>query len=232
MESVVVAGCGPGLGDALARVFAAAGYRVAMLARDMDRLAKQAAHDPERLRPMGCDVTDPEAVHAVFARAEAELGPVAAVVFNASAYTPGGILDITPQAFEQSWRIGAFAGFLVGQQAAKLMLPRGRGSILFTGATASLRGSARFANMASPKFALRAISQSMARELGPQGIHVAHVVVDGQIRVPKYEHLVAERGPDAMLEPQALADIYLHLHRQPRSAWTQEIDARPWSERF
>jgi NAD(P)-dependent dehydrogenase (short-subunit alcohol dehydrogenase family) len=232
MESVVVAGCGPGLGQSLARTFAGAGYRVAMLARDPERLAAQAAADPDRLVPMVCDVTEPAAVDAAFARAEAELGPVAAAVFNAGAYRPGGVLDISPEDFELCWRVGAFAGFLVARAAARLMLPRGRGSILFTGATASIRGSARFLNLASPKFALRAVAQSLARELGPQGLHVAHVIVDGQIRTPKYEHLVAQRGPDALLEPDALAEMYLHLHRQTRSAWTQELDARPWSERF
>lgn len=232
MESVVVAGCGPGLGDALARGFAGAGYRVAMLARDTARLERQAAADPERLVPIACDVTSPEAVAAAFARTERDLGPIAAAVFNAGAYRRGGVLDISPEDFEQCWRVGAFAGFLVAQAAVRAMLPRGQGSLLFTGATASLRGSAGFVNLASPKFALRALAQSLARELGPQGLHVAHVIVDGQIRAPDREAALAGRGPDAMLEPQALADIYLHLHRQPRSAWSHEVDARPWSERF
>ncbi len=232
MESVVIAGCGPGLGDALARTFARAGYKVAMLARDKARLARQAAADPDHLVPMVCDVTQPADVATAFARAESDLGPVAAAVFNAGAYRPGGVRDITPADFEACWRVGAFAGFLVGQAAARTMLPRARGTILFTGATASLRGGGKFMNLASPKFALRAVAQSMARELGPEGIHVAHVIVDGQIRSERYEHLLGERGPDALLEPQALADLYLHLHAQPRSAWTHEMDARPWSERF
>ena len=232
MDSVVIAGCGPGLGDALARAFAGAGYKVAMLARDGDRLARQAQADPDRLMPVACDVTDPGAVAAAFARAESDLGPVAAAVFNAGAYRPGGVRDISPEDFEACWRVGAFAGFLVGQEAARTMLPRSRGSILFTGATASLRGGGKFMNLASPKFALRAVAQSMARELGPEGIHVAHVIVDGQIHAERYANLQAERGPDSMLEPQALADLYLHLHHQPRSVWTHEMDARPWSERF
>jgi NAD(P)-dependent dehydrogenase (short-subunit alcohol dehydrogenase family) len=231
-ESVVVAGCGPGLGDALARAFAAEGYRVAMLSRDTERLAQQAAADPARLMPIGCDVTQPDQVAAAFARAEQDLGPIAAAVFNAGGYRAGGVMEITPEDFEFCWRVGAYAGLLVGQAAVRAMLPRKRGTLLFTGATASLRGGAKFLNLASPKFALRALAQSFARDLGPRGIHVAHVIVDGQIRAPHYEHLAADRGPESLLEPDALAAIYVHLHRQPRSVWTQEIDARPWSERF
>ena len=222
-DSVVIAGVGPGLGLSLARAFAAEGYRVGLLARRADALAEMAATDPAHLLALPADVTDPEAVAVAFDRAEAYLGPLACAVFNAGAFAPGGILETTPAEFERCWRVGAFAGFLVGQAAARLMVPRGRGTVLFTGATASLRGGARFANLASPKFALRALAQSMARELGPHGIHVAHVVVDGGIG----------RSDDASrLDPDALAQLYVHLHRQERSVWTHEADARPWKERF
>lgn len=231
-ESVVVAGVGPGLGMAIARAFAAGGYRVGLLARNAARLAELAHADPEHLVPLVADATEPAQVVHAFDRAEAELGPLAAAVFNAGTYAPGGILDMQPAEFERSWRIGAFAGFLVGREAARRMVPRGRGSILFTGATASLRGGARFAGLASPKFALRALAQSMARELGPRGIHVAHIIIDGQIRSPRSEAALAERGPDSLLEPDAIAALYVQLHRQPRSAWTHEADLRPWSERF
>lgn len=225
--SVLVAGVGPGLGIALAMRFGRAGHRVGMLARSRDRLAALAASAPDRLVAIPCDVTRPAEVDAAFDETEHRLGPLACAIFNAGAYRPGSILDIDPDDFEHCWRVGAFAGFLVGQAAARRMVGRGQGTILFTGATASLRGGARFANLASPKFALRAVAQSMARELAPRGIHVAHVVIDGRIGA-------AEPGdaPDSRLAPEAIADAYFDLHRQRRSAWTQEIDLRPWVERF
>jgi NAD(P)-dependent dehydrogenase (short-subunit alcohol dehydrogenase family) len=226
-RSVLVAGVGPGLGFALAARFAREGYRVAMLARSGERLIALAEREPDRLIPITCDVTRADEVAAAFEETEQRLGPLECAVFNAGTFRPGSILDIEPDDFEHCWRVGAFAGFLVGQAAARRMAPRGVGTILFTGATASLRGSAKFANLASPKFALRAIAQSMARELGPRGIHVAHVIIDGQIGA-------GEEGcaPDSRLAPDAIAEAYLALHRQQRSAWSQEIDLRPWVERF
>jgi NAD(P)-dependent dehydrogenase (short-subunit alcohol dehydrogenase family) len=153
------------------------------------------------------------------------------VIFNAGTYRPGAVLEVAPQDFLDCWKIGCYAGFLVGQQAARRMADRG-GSILFTGATASLRGSARFVNLASPKFALRALAQSMARELGPRGVHVAHVIIDGQIQAPGRPRTGAPGAPDSQLEPAAIAEAYWQLHAQPRSAWTLELDLRPWVERF
>jgi len=227
--SVLVAGVGPGLGLALAERFAREGHRVAMLARSRDRLATFAARAPDRLHALPCDLIDAAAVDAAFDETEHQLGPLACAVFNAGAYRPGSILDIAPGDFERCWRVGAFAGFLVGQAAARRMVPRGAGTILFTGATASLRGGAGFANLASPKFALRALAQSMARELGPRGIHVAHVIIDGHIGTATGDDGAA---PDSRLAPEAIAQAYFELHRQPRSAWSQEIDLRPWVERF
>ena len=229
--SVLVAGVGPGLGIAVAMRFARDGYRVAMLARSRDRLAAMAAQAPDHLITMPCDVTDPAQVSAAFDETEQRLGPLECVVSNAGAYRPGSILDIAPNDFEYCWRVGAFAGFLIGQAAARRMVARGSGTILFTGATASLRGAANFANLASPKFALRALAQSMARELGPRGIHVAHVIIDGQIGGTA-EDDDGGRLPDSRLAPSAIAEAYLDLHRQHRSAWSQEIDLRPWVERF
>ena len=226
-ESVLVAGVGPGLGIAVAARFAREGYRVAMLARDRDKLAALAAQAPDRLVPIACDVTDPKQVNAAFEETERTLGPLACVVSNAGAYRRGSILDIDPKDFEYCWRVGTFAGVLVGQAAARRMVPRGSGTILFTGATASLRGGANFVNLASPKFALRAVAQSMARELGPRGIHVAHIIIDGQIGDDD-----AAPAPDGRLRPEAIAQAYLDLHRQHRSAWSQEIDLRPWVEKF
>ena len=226
-ESVLVAGVGPGLGIALAARFFREGYRVAILARSRERMAALAKQDSQRLVPIACDVTEPAQVDAAFDECERTLGPLACAVFNAGTYRRGSILDIQPEDFEHCWRVGAFAGFLVGQAAARRMVKRGSGTILFTGATASLRGSANFVNLASPKFALRAVAQSMARELGPRGIHVAHVVIDGRIDADD-----TGAAPDSRLRPDAIAQAYLDLHRQQRSAWSQEIDLRPWVEKF
>ena len=226
-ESALVAGVGPGLGIAVAARFAREGYRVAMLARSREKLAALAAQNPDQLLPIACDVTDPAQVDAAFDECERAIGPLVCAVFNAGAYRRGSILEIQPADFELCWRVGAFAGFLVGQAAARRMAPRGSGTIIFTGATASLRGGANFANLASPKFALRAVAQSMARELGPRGIHVAHAIIDGQIGAED-----TTPTPDTRLRPEAIAQAYLDLHRQQRSAWSQEIDLRPWVERF
>lgn len=232
MAVAMVAGVGPGLGRAVAERFAAEGARVALLARDPAKLDRLAAARPDRLKPYVCDITDPAAVAEAFARVDRDLGTPDCVVFNAGTYQRGAVVDTDPAEFERCWRVSAFGGFLVGQAAAKAMLARGQGTILFTGATASLRGGANFVNLASPKFALRALAQSMARELGPQGIHVAHIIVDGQIASPRTAHLAGERAPDGLLSPEAIAEAYYGLYCQNRSAWTHEIDLRPWVEKF
>lgn len=232
--SAIVVGVGPGLGLSLVKRFAAAGHKVAMAARDpanLDALTAEAGLG-DAAKTIACDTTQPADVARLFEETEAALGAPEVVIYNAGTYRPGGIMEISPEDFETCWRVGCFGGFLVGQAAAKAMVPHGRGSILFTGATAALRGSARFMNLASPKFALRAVAQSMARELGPQGIHVAHVIVDGQINAPRHADAAATRGPDSFLEPDAIAETYYQLHTQPRSAWTQELDLRPWVEKF
>ena len=232
-QVAVIVGVGPGLGFALAKRFASAGMGVAMAARNREKLGQLLEKTPiEGARTYACDATDRAAVDRLFAEIDRDLGAPEVAVFNAGAFQPGSILEIEPAEFERCWRIGCLAGFLVGQAAARRMVAQGRGTILFTGATAALRGSARFANLAVPKFGLRALAQAMARELGPQGIHVGHVIIDGQIRSERYAHLEAERGPDALLEPDAIAEMYYQLHAQPRSAWTLELDLRPWSEKF
>lgn len=232
-ESAVVVGVGPGLGLALVKVLARAGMAVTMAARDEQRLATLKSEDlGDRVRAYPCDSTDPAAVAALFEQASAEHGEPDLVVYNAGAFRPGSVLDIAAEEFERCWKVGCLGGFLVGQAAARRMVPGGAGTILFTGATAALRGSANFANLAVPKFGLRALAQSMARELGPRGIHVAHIVIDGQIESERSRHLLEERGPDSLLAPDDIAETYLHLHRQARSAWTQELDLRPWVERF
>ena len=232
-ESGIVVGVGPGLGWAVAQRFAEAGMRVAAAARDEAHLKRLLADDTTgRVSAFACDASDGEQIDALFEYALTEVGPPDVVVFNAGTFEPGGVLEIAPEDFERCWRVGCYAGFLVGQAAARLMVARGSGTLIFTGATASLRGSARFANLAVPKFGLRALAQSMARELGPAGVHVAHVVIDGQIESERYRHLAAERGPDALLAPAAIAETYYQLHRQPRSAWVHELDVRPWLEKF
>ena len=231
----IIVGVGPGLGAALVRRCAAEGMSVVAAGRSVeDRADLDFASGPgaERIHPRTVDATDPAGVDALFTAAAAAFGPPRLVVFNAGAYRPGRVAEIGPAAFEQCWRVGCFAGFLVGQAAARAMLQAGEGTILFTGATASLRGGAGFANLASPKFALRALAQSLARELGPQNIHVAHVIIDGGILLPGREERAGERGPDSMLDPDAIATAYWQLHTQHRSAWTQELDLRPWAERF
>lgn len=238
-EAAIVVGVGPGLGAALVRKFAGQGLEVLAVSRaatKLDCFAGQPA--PERIHLYDCDATEPDAVAAMFAHAADTLGPLRLVVFNAGAFVRGEVAETDPAEFERCWRVGALAGFLVGQGAASAMREagqedqKGKRTIIFTGATASLRGGAAFVNLASPKFALRAVAQSLARELGPKNIHVAHVIIDGQILSERYAHLEAERGPDSLLDPAAIAETYWHLHTQHRSAWTQELDLRPWAEKF
>ena len=229
-DVAVVVGAGPGLGAALARRFAQAGMKVAVARRQTDQLESLASEIGGRA--YACDATDHAAVETLFAAVERDLGSPGVVSFNAGAYRPGGVLEITPEDFEHCWRVGCLGGFNVGQAAARRMLAAGRGTLLYTGATAALRGSAGFANLAVPKFGLRALAQSLARELGPKGIHVAHLIIDGQIAAERPGYSPAERGSDAVLDPAAIAEAAYQIHLQPRSAWTQELDLRPWVERF
>lgn len=220
----IVIGAGPGLGSSLVRRFAEAGMSVAAVSRTGASAA--AERGGARVRAHACDATVPEQVAAMFASVTGEFGPPEVVVFNVGTWARAGILDISDALFEQAWRTGCFAGFLVGRAAAAAMLPRGRGTIIFTGATASIRGGAGFAAFAVPKFGLRALAQSMARELGPRGLHVAHVIIDGTIGQDG-------AGPAAdALAPSAIAEAYYRLHGQERSAWSHEIDLRPAGEKF
>jgi NAD(P)-dependent dehydrogenase (short-subunit alcohol dehydrogenase family) len=220
-EVAVVVGAGPGLGNALVERFAEAGMHVAAVSR------RGGAGEPHRdlVRFHSCDATIGEQVKRLFERVTSELGPPSLVVFNVGIWDRGDILDISEELFEQAWRTGCFTGFHVGRAAAASMLSRRIGTIIFSGATGSVRGGAGFAAFASPKFGLRALAQSMARELGPKGIHVAHVVLDGMIA---QENAASED----LLQPAAIAETYYQLHRQTRSAWTHELDLRPSSEKF
>jgi NAD(P)-dependent dehydrogenase (short-subunit alcohol dehydrogenase family) len=226
----VVVGVGPGLGSAVARRFAAAGFAVAVARRQAEELAALAGEIGGTA--YACDATEQDSVEALFAAVDRDLGSPQVVVYNAGAYKPGGILDIEAADFVHCWRIGCLGGFHVGQAAAKRMVAAGAGTIIFTGATASLRGSAKFVNLAVPKFGLRALAQSMARDLGPCGVHVAHTIIDGQISGERRSHSADARGEDAVLAPDAIAEAYYQLHAQPRSAWTQELDLRPCMEKF
>jgi NAD(P)-dependent dehydrogenase (short-subunit alcohol dehydrogenase family) len=229
-DVALIVGVGPGLGAALARRFAEGGFAVAVAARDAGRLRALAQEIGGRA--YACDAADAASVERLFEEVERDLGVPTVAIYNAGAYAPGAVIEIEAAEFERCWRILCLGGFLVGQRAVRGMVGAGRGTILCTGATASLRGGANFANLAVGKFGLRAVAQSMARELGPKGIHVAHVIIDGQIRSKRYAHLEKQRPPDGLLDPAAIAETFWHLHTQPRSAWTLELDLRPWVEKF
>ena len=235
----LVAGVGEGLGGAVARRFARGGHPTVLVARSADRLARIAA-GIEAAGGRGiayvADLREESAVAKLFDDVEAEIGPIDVAVFNTGANYRASILDTPADMFEKVWRLGCYAGFLVGREAARHMVPRGRGTIIFTGATASLRGSAQFAAFAAAKGGVRQVAQAMARELGPQGIHVASVIIDGMIDSQRVRERFAERlaqlPPDGMLRPDDIAETYWQLHQQPRDAWTFEVDLRPWAERF
>lgn len=236
-ETALIVGAGPGLGAALARRFACAGMMVAIAARNSSRLQALARDIGTGVHGFECDATDEAAVVQLFDRVTNECGTPFLTVFNAGAFVHKGLLETGADEFEHCWRIACFGGFLVGREAVRRLLagksePSHRGTILFTGATASLRGGAAFHNLAVGKFGLRALAQSMAREFQPQGIHVAHVVIDGQIASDRPGRRAAERGADAVLDPDAIAETYYQLHLQPSSAWTLELDLRPRLEKF
>lgn len=227
-RSALIVGAGPGLGASLARAFSRDGMQVLMAARQPDTL--KAACDELKVEALRCDATDPADVAALFDAATARFGAAPeVVVYNASRRVHGRFIDIEAQAMSESLAVTAQGAFYVAQQAARRMLPQGKGAIFFTGATAGVKGFAQSASFAMGKFALRGLAQSLARELGPQGVHVAHVIVDGLIRGTAGH---VEPSADAHLGPDAIASSYLHLLSQHRSAWTHEIDLRPWSERF
>jgi NAD(P)-dependent dehydrogenase (short-subunit alcohol dehydrogenase family) len=235
----VVAGVGEGLGSAVARRFASAGYKAVMWARNEDKLkgfaADIRAKGGEALG-MKVDVRVEQEVADALAGIEREHGPVEVAVFNAGAQHRKPLLEITADQFEKVWRLGCLGGFVFGREAIRHMLPRKRGTLLFTGATSALRGGANFAAFAATKFGLRAVAQSMAREFGPQGIHVATVIVDGAIDMPAIHQRFGDRikdlPPDGLLSPDAIAETYLQLHQQQRSAWSLEVDVRPYCEKF
>jgi len=227
-RTALVVGVGAGLSASVARTFTKAGMRVALAARRAGELSDLA--NEVGVRAFTCDATKRAVVAKLFGEVEAAFGAPDVVVYNASYRTRGPFVELDPAEVEKSISVSAFAGFLVAQEAVKRMLPKKHGAILFTGASASVKGYAQSAPFAMGKFALRGLAQSLARELSPQGIHVGHVVVDGGIRNPGRTE--PPDKPDSMLDPGAIAEAYLYLLQQPRSAWTWEIELRPWVERF
>ena len=225
-ERVLIVGAGSGLSASLVRLFTAEGMAVALAARRPEKLQALCAETGARAH--ACDAVNPQDVQRLFAELEGSSGAPDAVVYNASGRVRGAFADLEPEDVKKAIEVTAFGGFLVAREAVRRMLPKNHGAVLFTGASASVKGYAQSAPFAMGKFALRGLAQSMARELGPQGIHVAHFVIDGGIaregRTPS--------GNDALLDPDAIAINYLHVMLQPRSAWTFEIELRPWVEKF
>ncbi|HXP29824.1 MAG TPA: SDR family NAD(P)-dependent oxidoreductase [Stellaceae bacterium] len=228
-ENVLIVGAGAGLSAALARRFATEGMRVALAARRPERLEGLLAETGARA--FRCDASRRDEVEALFAAFAAQLGPPDVVVYNPSYRARGAIGELDCDEVLKGLLVTCYGGFLVAQQAARAMLARGHGSMLFTGASASIKGYARSSSFAMGKFGLRGLAQSLARELAPQNIHVAHFVIDGGIRQPN-DPRASARGEDGLLEPDAIADTYLRIHRQHRSAWTWEVELRPWVEPF
>jgi short-subunit dehydrogenase len=227
-KSALIVGSGSGLSASLARLFAKQGIGVALAARSTDKLAALAQETGAKT--YACDAADPAQVDRLFAALDAAKLTPDLVVYNASYRTRGPFVELDAGEVEKSIRVTAYAGFLVAQAAAKRMLPQGRGAILFTGASASIKGYSQSVPFAMGKFALRGLAQSMARELSPLGIHVAHFVIDGGIRSERRP--VPAEKPDSLLDPDAIAASYMHVLQQPRSAWTQELELRPWVEKF
>lgn len=229
-ETAIIIGAGSGLSASLARLFAGEGMRVALAARNTAKLAPLVKQTGALA--IACDAASPAEVEAMFAAVETQWGVPDLVVYNAGYRTRGPLVSLDPKEVERTLMISAFGGFLAGQAAAKRMLPRGSGAIFFTGASASVKGYAESAPFAMGKFALRGLAQSMARELAPKGIHVAHFVIDGGIAQGPGDARAKERGADGMLLPDEIAKNYLHVYRQHRSAWAWEVELRPWVERF
>jgi NAD(P)-dependent dehydrogenase (short-subunit alcohol dehydrogenase family) len=233
----LVIGAGDATGGAIARRFAREGFAACVTRRSAEKLAPLVARiesEGGKARAFGSDARKEEQMVALVETIEREVGPIEVAVFNIGANVHFAIRETTARVYFKVWEMGCFAGFLMGREVAKVMVPRCRGTILFTGATASVRGSAGFSAFSGAKHALRALAQSMARELGPQGIHVAHVVIDGAIDTAFIRSNVPERAAlkdrDGILDPEAIAEAYWQLHCQPRSAWTHEMDLRPWME--
>ena len=240
-EVCLVIGAGEGVGGAIARAFAADGMAVCMTRRarnieQLESLAETIRGEGGTAHAFGVDARSEDETTALFAMIERDIGPITAVVFNIGANVQFPIRETTARVFTKVWEMACYAGFLAGREAARVMVPRGQGTVIFTGATASIRGRANLAAFAAAKNGLRAVAQSMARELGPQGIHVAHVICDGAIdgvfTRTRFDDVTPLLEDDLILKPEDIARNYVMLHHQPRSAWTHELDLRPWREEW
>ena len=230
-----VLGVGPGLGASVAHRFAREGFAVALMARSEESVAgarEEIESDGGTALPVPTDATDPASIASAFETIRADLDDAEVFVYNAGAFEMGGILEIEPERFDECFRANCAGAFYAAREVLPAMVERGRGTILLTGATAALRGSARFSALAVGKFGLRALAQSMAREFGPQGVHVAHVIIDGQINTPRVRGMYPDREEHTMLSSDAIAETYWQLHSQDPTAWTLELDLRPSVERF
>ena len=239
--SAIIIGAGVSTGSAITRKFAEMGYHVCPVRRErnfseLEKLANGIKEAGYSATPFGVDARDEDAIEKLFKEVEENIAPIDVVVFNPGANVFFPIEDTTARVYKKVWEMAAFAGFLTGREAAKYMKKRGHGSIFFTGATASIRGGAGFSAFSGAKFALRSLSQSMARELGPQGIHVAHFIIDGAIDTPfikeNFPDTYALKEKDGILQPKEIAEAYWNIHEQHPSAWTQEMDLRPYMEKF
>ena len=237
----LLVGAGDAIGAAVARRFAAGGFRVCVARRDAEKsrsLVQEIAASGGVTRAVSTDVRNEEAVQALFAQVEAELGPVEVCLFNAGANIKAALIETSGRLFFKAWELACYAGFLTGREAARYMVPRGRGTILFTGATASLRGGSGYAAFAAAKFGLRGVAQSTARELAPKNIHVAHLIIDGAIDSEAIHRRLSATGtmtdlpPDGLIQTRSVAEAYWALHNQSRDGWTHELDLRPYSERW
>jgi NAD(P)-dependent dehydrogenase (short-subunit alcohol dehydrogenase family) len=229
-KNALIVGAGSGISAAFGRALNRDGYRVALSARNTDKLAGLAKEIDAAA--ITADATKPDAVEALFAEADRALGPLDVVLYNASYRARGPFLDLDPKEVAKSIEVSAYGGFLVAQVAARRMVPQGKGAIFFTGASASGKGYAQSAPFAMGKFALRGLAQSIARELQPKGIHVAHFVIDGGVRNAERGRPGDPASPDSLLDPDAIAQTYMAVLKQPRSAWSLEVELRPWVERF
>jgi NAD(P)-dependent dehydrogenase (short-subunit alcohol dehydrogenase family) len=229
-KTALIVGAGSGISAAFARALHRDGYKVALAARDTGKLAALAKATGATLHTV--DAAKPDAVAALFTEVDRALGPLGLALYNASARARGPFLDLDPADVANALMVSAYGGFLVGQQAARRMVAQGGGAIFFTGASASVKGYAQSAPFAMGKFALRGLAQSMARELQPKGIHVAHFVIDGGVRNAERGRSGDAAAPDSLLDPEAIAHTYMAVLNQPRSAWSLEVEVRPWVERF
>ena len=238
----LLVGAGDAIGAAVARRFAAGGYSVCVARRDAEKsrsVVQDIVASGGTARAVGTDVRNEEAVRALFAQVEAELGAIEVCLFNAGANVKSPLIETSANLFLKAWELACYSGFLTGREAARYMAPRGRGTILFTGATASVRGGSGFAAFAAAKFGLRAVAQSMARELAPKNVHVAHLIIDGAIdseaihrRLSAATGVMPDLAPDSLIQTNSVAEAYWALHNQSRDGWTHELDLRLYSERW